>query len=44
MGVQTCALPLLCNRDLEITPMTLKLEDDLDILKVYLHTENDAAS
>jgi len=24
-------------RDLEINPMTLKLEDDLDILKMYLH-------
>jgi len=24
--------------------MTLKLEGDLDILKMYLHTENEAAS
>jgi len=24
--------------------MTLKLEDDLDILKIYLHTDNNAAS
>jgi len=26
-----------------INPMTLKLEGDLDILKMYLHTENEAA-
>jgi len=39
---QTCALPLLCDRDLEINPMTLKLEGDLDIPKTYLHTENEA--
>jgi len=38
-GAQTCALPLFCDRDLEI-----KLEGDLDILKMYLHTENEAAS
>jgi len=24
--------------------MTLKLEGDLDILKIYLHSENEAAS
>jgi len=42
---QTCALPLFCDRDLEINPMTLKLEGDLNILKIYLHTENkDAGS
>jgi len=29
--------------DRDITPMTLKLEDDLDIRKMYLHTENEAA-
>jgi len=29
---------------LRLTPMTLKLEGDLDILKMYLHTENEAAS
>jgi len=28
MGAQTCALPLLCGRDLEINPMTLKREGD----------------
>jgi len=27
---QTCALPLFCDRDLEINPMTLKLEGDLE--------------
>jgi len=32
------------NRDLEINPTTLKLEGDLDILKMYLHTENETAS
>jgi len=43
-GAQTCALPLFCDRDLEINPMTLKLEGDRDILKMYFHTENVAAS
>jgi len=37
-------LPLFCNRDLEINPMTLKLKGDQDILKMYTHTENEAAS
>jgi len=37
MGAQTCMLPLFCNRDLEINPVTLKLEGDLDILKMYSH-------
>jgi len=32
---QTCALLLFCNRDLEINPMTLKLNGDLDILKIF---------
>jgi len=40
---QTCTLPLFCICDLEINPMTLK-RHDLDILKMYLHTENEAAS
>jgi len=44
MGAQTCALPLFCDRDLDINPMTLKLEGDLDILKMYVHTGNKAAS
>jgi len=35
---------MFCDCDLEIDPMTLKLEGDLDILKMYLHTENEAAS
>jgi len=43
-GAQTCALPLFYDRDLEINPMTLKLKGDLAILKMYLHTENEAAS
>jgi len=43
-GAQTCALPLFCDLDLEINPMTLKLENDLDILKMYLHTENEVAT
>jgi len=42
-GAQTCVLPLFCNRDLEIIPMTLKLEGALNILKMYLHTEHEAA-
>jgi len=37
-------MPLFCDLDLEIDLMTLKLEDDLDILKMYLLTENEAAS
>jgi len=40
---QTCALPLFRGRDLEINPMTLKLDGDLDMLKMYLYTENEAA-
>jgi len=43
-GAQTCALLLFCDRDLEINCMTLKLEGDLYILKMYLHTENKAVS
>jgi len=40
---QTCVLLLLfCN--LDINRMTLKLEDEPDILKMDLHTENEAAS
>jgi len=33
-GAQTCALPLFCDSDLEINPVTLKHEGDLDILKM----------
>jgi len=43
-GAQTCALSMFCDRDLEINLMILKLEDDLDVLKMYLHTENEATS
>jgi len=42
-GGQTCALPLFCDHDLEINPITLKLEGELNILNMYLHTENEAA-
>jgi len=38
MGAQTGALPLFCDRDIEIDPMTLKHEGDLDILKMYILT------
>jgi len=31
-----------CDRDLVINAMTLKLEGDLDIPKMYRHTENKA--
>jgi len=44
MGAQACALPLFCNRTLEINPMTLKLNSDLDSLKMYHHTKNEVAS
>jgi len=43
-GAQTCALPLFCDRDLEINPMTLKLAGYRDILKMYPRNENEAAS
>jgi len=42
-GEQTCAQHLFCCCDLDINPMTLKLEGDLDILIMYLHTENELA-
>jgi len=35
---------MFCNCDLAINPMTLKLEDDLDSLKLYLYTENETTS
>jgi len=44
MGALTCVWPLFCDHDLEINPVTLKLEGDLDIVKMYPHTENEAAS
>jgi len=43
-GAQTCVLPLFFDTDLEINHMTLKLEGDLDTLRMYIHTENEAAS
>jgi len=42
-GAHTCARPLFRCCDLDINPMTLKLEVDLDILKMYLYTENKVA-
>jgi len=39
----TCVRPLLRCRDLDINPMTLKHKSDLDILKMYLYTENEVA-
>jgi len=45
-GAQTCVLLLLllllCDRDID--PLTLKHEGHLDILNMYPHTENEAAS
>jgi len=43
-GAQTCALQLFYDCNLEINPMIWKLEREQDILKMYLHTENEAAS
>jgi len=37
---QTCALPLFCDRDLEINLVTLKLQGDLNILQIYLQAAN----
>jgi len=42
-GTHNCARPLFYSRDLDINPMTLKLEGDLDILKMYFHIENEVA-
>jgi len=43
MGAHTCARPLFHGCDLDINSMTLKLEGDLDILKMYLHAQNEVA-
>jgi len=32
-----------CCRDLDLGPMTFKLDRDIDIFKTYLHTENKVA-
>jgi len=40
-GAHTCTWQLLCFRDFDINPMTLKLEGDLYSVKMYLHTENE---
>jgi len=43
-GAHNCARPLFCCRDLDLGPVTLNLDRDLDVLKVYLHTENESHS
>jgi len=43
-GAYTCVWLLFCCCDLDINPMTLKLESDLDILKMYFHTKNEVAT
>jgi len=35
--------PLFRCCDLDINPVTLKLKGDVDILKMYLHAENEVA-
>jgi len=42
-GAHNCAQLLFSCHDLDINPMTLKLEVDLDILKMYLHAKNEVA-
>jgi len=41
-GAQTCVLLLFCDRDREVNLMTLNLEGDQNMVKLYLyhHTEN----
>jgi len=39
----SCTLPRFCCRDFDLGHMTLKLNRDLDILKMYLLTENELA-
>jgi len=41
--ISSCALLLFRCHDLDLEPMTLKLNHDLDILKMYLQTENEVA-
>jgi len=36
-------LQLFSFRDYDLEPLTLKLNRDLDILKMYIHTENEVA-
>jgi len=36
-------LQFLRCRDLDLRPMTLKLNHDLDVLKMYHHTKNEVA-
>jgi len=35
---------MICDHDFEINPTTLKLQRELDILRMYVHTEKEAAS
>jgi len=43
-GAQTCARLFFADVvDLDLKPMTLKLDPDLDIRKMYPHTENEVA-
>jgi len=42
-GAHTCARPLFCCCDVEINPMTFKLECDLDILTTYHRANNEVA-
>jgi len=39
----SCMLPLFRRRDLDVGLMTLKMNRDLDILKMYLQTDNEVA-
>jgi len=41
-GAQTCVLLLFCDRDREVNPMTLNLEGDQDIVKMYLFHHTDS--
>jgi len=43
MGAQTFARLLFCCCDLDHEPMTLKLDPDLDLLKMNPHTEDEVA-
>jgi len=42
-GAHTCERALFCSCDLHVNPMVLKVEDDLDILRMYLHIKNEVA-
>jgi len=42
-GAHTCARPLFYCCDIHINHLTLKLEGDLNILKMYFYVENEVA-